>query len=215
MPKKKLNKTLPKVEHRPVQVEAKSMDEPEGAVRGRNAIRPAITSACAIQRLNKIFGELEIQGLVEALDDQTKKTISGNLGRAEALLITQAHTLDTIFTQLTIRGASNMSEYLDSADKFFRLALKAQAQCARTLEVLAAIKNPPIVYAKQANIANGPQQVNNGIPPRTRENETEQSKLSGDGNELLPDARASTIEGRVNQKVEAMGEVHGAEVKRG
>ena len=27
--------------------------------------------------------------------------------------------------------------------------------------VLAVIKNPPTVFAKQANIANGPQQVNN------------------------------------------------------
>ena len=215
MKKNKPNKTLPNAEHRPLPLQALSMDEPVGAVRGRNAIRPTITSAFAIQSLTKVLGELEIRGLVDALDVQTKSAISGDLGRAEAMLITQAHTLDTLFTQLTVRGASNMSEYLDSADKYFRLALKAQAQCARTLEVLAAIKNPPIVYAKQANIANGPQQVNNGIPSRTQENEIEQTKLSGSDNELLPNTRASEIEGRVNQEVETMGEVHGAEVKRG
>jgi hypothetical protein len=42
-----------------------------------------------------------------------------------------------------------------------RYGLRAQAQCRATLETLAAIKNPPTVFARQANIANGPQQVNN------------------------------------------------------
>ena len=46
-----------------------------------------------------------------------------------------------------------------------RLALKAQGQCRATLETLAAIKNPPVVFARQANIAHGPQQVNNGVAP--------------------------------------------------
>jgi hypothetical protein len=43
-----------------------------------------------------------------------------------------------------------------------RVALKAQNQCRMTLETLATVTNPRVVYAKQANIANGPQQVNNG-----------------------------------------------------
>jgi hypothetical protein len=33
-----------------------------------------------------------------------------------------------------------------------RLALKAQAQCTRTIETLAEIKNLPVVFAKQSNI---------------------------------------------------------------
>ena len=46
------------------------------------------------------------------------------------------------------------------------MAMKAQNQCRMTLETLAAIKNPPVVFAKQANInqGNGNQQVNNGTP---------------------------------------------------
>ena len=39
-----------------------------------------------------------------------------------------------------------------------RMALKAQNQCRMTLETLATIKNPPVVFAKQANTAQGPQQ---------------------------------------------------------
>ena len=60
-----------------------------------------------------------------------------------------------------------------------RLALKAQSQCRATLETLAAIKNPPTVYAKQVNQTTGPQQINNGMaaPSQARGIENEQSKL--------------------------------------
>lgn len=47
-----------------------------------------------------------------------------------------------------------------------RLALRAQSQCRATLETLAVITNPPMVFAKQANFTGGPQQVNNGVSPR-------------------------------------------------
>jgi hypothetical protein len=44
------------------------------------------------------------------------------------------------------------------------LGLKAQAQCRATLQTLFEMKNPqPVAFVKQANIANGPQQVNNGV----------------------------------------------------
>lgn len=32
----------------------------------------------------------------------------------------------------------------------------------------AAIKNPPVVFAKQMNVANGPQQVNNGTAAQVK-----------------------------------------------
>ncbi len=36
--------------------------------------------------------------------------------------------------------------------------------CRATCEAIAVLKNPP-VFARQANIAHGPQQVNNGAAP--------------------------------------------------
>jgi hypothetical protein len=48
-----------------------------------------------------------------------------------------------------------MGEYVDAADTYMRLALRAQSQCRATLETLAAIKNPPVAFANQANIAHG------------------------------------------------------------
>ena len=84
-----------------------------------------------------------------------------------------------------------------------------------TLETLANIKNPPTVIARQANIAHGPQQVNNGAPSRAGKSEIPQTELSGDGDELLPDGRASQAASRVDTRVETVGEVDRAEVREG
>jgi hypothetical protein len=52
--------------------------------------------------------------------------------------------------------------------------------------------DPPIVYAKQANITHGPQQVNNGTasPSRAEENQSEPNKLLEQSNEIPMDAGA-------------------------
>jgi hypothetical protein len=90
-----------------------------------------------------------------------------------------------------------------------RVALKAQAQCRATLETLAAIKNPPLVYAKQANVTTGPQQINNGTM-RTGENQIQPSKLleAEHGNYL--DTGAQTAPARVDSDLETVGAVNRA-----
>jgi len=60
---------------------------------------------------------------------------------------------------LANRSALYLGDYLDAAERYMRLALKAQGQCRATLETLAVIKNPPL-FARQANITSSPQQVN-------------------------------------------------------
>jgi hypothetical protein len=55
---------------------------------------------------------------------------------------------------------------------------------------LSDIKNPSVVYAKQANITNGNQQINNGVPaPRTQENKNY-------SNELLTELPHATLDSR-------------------
>jgi hypothetical protein len=70
---------------------------------------------------------------------------------------------------------------IDHFDRYLRLALKAQSQCRATCETLAVLKNPP-VFTRQANVVNGPQQVNvnNGLTvngARARELEALRSEL--------------------------------------
>ena len=127
----------------------------------------------------------------------------------------QATALQSLFARLTEKAMG--AEYMSNFEGFMRMALRAQSQCRTTLETLSAIKNPPIVYAKQANIAQGHQQVNNGTmePSRAREIENEQNQLSGADNELLPNARASGNESRVNPALETLGEIDRAKNGRG
>jgi hypothetical protein len=63
------------------------------------------------------------------------------------------------------------------------IAFRAQSQCRATLATLAAIKNPTSeAFVNQANIAHGPQQVNNARSVRNgsrRKATIRPSKLSG------------------------------------
>ncbi|SMG25657.1 hypothetical protein [Paraburkholderia susongensis] len=86
---------------------------------------------------------------------------------------TQANTLDMMFNFLANKAKN--SEYLNRMQAHLSLALEAQSQCRVTVEALAEIRNPRTVFVKQANIANGPQQGNNSLPPRAHENTSDQS----------------------------------------
>ncbi|NVO05672.1 MAG: hypothetical protein HXX19_06900 [Rhodoferax sp.] len=98
-----------------------------------------------------------------------------------------------------------------------KLALKAQSQCRATLETLAIVKNP-MPYIKQANIANGPQQVNNGtaVPTHAENFKSEQNQLLEDshGGTYL-DTGAAPAAARSNPAVETLGQVHRAAKRKG
>lgn len=98
----------------------------------------------------------------EALRKKSAAVHGNDLKDAESTLVIQATALDAIFNQLAFKAAQSMGN-LDGLERYLRLAMKAQAQCCRTLEVLADIKNPT-VFARQANVnMGGQQQVNNGV----------------------------------------------------
>lgn len=168
-------------------------------------------------------GTGDLHSTIKELQEQSSLIKDGNMRRPESFLAAQAHTLDTLFNTLAQRSCSNMNAgYGEAAERYMRLALRAQNQCRTTIEALSAIKNPPVIYAKQANFANGPQQVNNGAmtpaEPMTQDvthtqgTTIEQNKLSGDNYGILPDTRASQAASRINQEVEAVGEKHRAEI---
>jgi len=192
-------------------VEPRPGEMPDRTI-ARNLMAPSVQAALTIQTFEK--SDNPLQGFVDELSAQIDAVHAGDMKRPEAILIAQAHTLNDLFNTLARRAASNMGEYLTAAERYLRLALKAQSQCRATLETLSEVKNPAMVYAKQANIAQN-QQVNNGIPARTRETEIGQSKQSGADSELLPDARASEAESRIDTPLETVGEIDRAKVGRG
>jgi hypothetical protein len=150
--------------------------------------------------------------LLEALREQAKAANAGNLEQAEAMLMNQAMALQSLFVRLAERGMG-----CTEAGPFetnMRIALRAQSQCRATLETLAAIKNPPMVIAKQANVTTGPQQVNNGVaavPSRAGETEIEQDKLLEASNGERMDTGTAGAASGGNQALAAVGAIHRAE----
>jgi len=133
------------------------------------------------------LGAVPISEMVQSLQEAGEVVNRGDLSNAERILNAQALTLNAIFAELARRAAVNMGEHLGAMETYMRLALKAQSQSRATFETLAAIKNPPIVYARQMNVANGPQQVNNSVAnpgdaplPHTKKSEIRPNKLLED-----------------------------------
>jgi len=151
---------------------------PDDAV-ARTLTRPEVLAAITIQQWQGNVSE--VNAIAKTLSLQFGDVTNGNMARPEAMLLAQAHTLDELFNNLA-RRARNQDQ-LKHYETFLRLALKAQGQCRSTLETLAAIKNPPVIFAKQANISNN-QQINNGVPAPSQAGEIKNRQ-----NELLVEAQ--------------------------
>lgn len=170
---------------------------------------PSVNAAAVISEYGAPFGEQSIADLAESLSESIAKVHNGDMRRCEAMLLAQAHALQTIFLNLSRRAINQ--EYLNNYETYLRLALKAQSQCRTTLETLATIKNPPVVFARQANIANGPQQVNNDLPnpetdiaTRAEKNKFDQNELLEAKNEQWLDTRTTITSGKNYSELETV-----------
>lgn len=188
------------------------------------AVGGMVSNMMLMQHFGKrVNGEVGLTPAVKALRSTLRDVHAGDLQSSETLLYSQAVALNAMFAELALRSALNMGEHLHAAEVYMRLALKAQSQCRNTLETLANIKNPPVVFARQANIANGPQQVNNGGPADSRssthtlaqacgELENQQTKLLGEtlhgGTDL--DARTARAAARGHKALETVGAILGS-----
>lgn len=159
----------------------------------------------ALVQPSALADKVDVPALLDVLRDQAGAVKGGDLTRAEAMLSGQATALQSLFVRLTELAMLQTS--LPNIDGLMRVALRAQSQCRATLETLSAIKNPPIVYAKQANVTTGPQQNNFGtkLPTQAGEKKIEPIRLSiGDSHELYQDTRTQSFAGEANPKMEAV-----------
>lgn len=155
-------------------------------------------------------GEGNIDALIVALGLQGKALRQGDLTDAERMLMAQASTLDVIFNQLARRAAMSADHALSACDAYLRLALKAQSQCRATLETLSLVKNPRSVsFVRQANIANGPQQVNNEqAPAPSRARKRKSAKRTNEQPYASLDSRTPQTTIGTNPAVETVEKIH-------
>jgi hypothetical protein len=210
---KALNLTRP-----PGQTEAQALS--------RAALRPTINGASVIEAYqgNLMGKDVDLGELVAGLSESCREVKDGDLSTLEAMLLSQATALQTMFASLARRAATQ--EHLRQYETFMGLALKAQSQSRATITALVDLKYPrQALFVKQANIAQGPQQVNNGAaaggdPERSahgKETQSQQNELLEDlrhGSTHL-DTRATAKAARSHQAVETVEAVHRAKKRRG
>lgn len=164
---------------------------------------------------------IDLMAAINALVGHQKELSAGDMSRAESMLMNQAVALQTIFVDLALRAKEQTG--LTQLQTLTALALKAQSGCRATLQALGDLKYPrQATFVKQANIAHGPQQVNNGgaqkelseqyvqAPTHGKETTPEQNKLleAEHGQRMVIGAQGQA--GRVNQAEDAVEAVHGA-----
>ena len=155
------------------------------------------------------LGNLDLTEAFAQVLVRTREITGHDTQSTEAILAGQVMSLNAIYTDLAIIARQNMPNAV-IFERLMRLALKAQSSCRATAEALAAIQNPPTVFARQANFAAGTQQINNGsadlLPPRARNSGSLPNKLleaNGDG----LDTGAPRATGAVNQDLATVGAV--------
>jgi hypothetical protein len=125
-------------------------------------LRPSFLAAKVINSDKKQLSNewIDLQYTQAMLERSISEVKQGNLADIEAMLYTQAYALNVMFATLMTRA--NRQEYMASTQALMSLAFKAQNQSRTTLQALVQLKQPSnTTFVKQANIAQGHQQVNN------------------------------------------------------
>lgn len=149
--------------------------------------------------------KLVLRDAVKVLEGATKEIEGGNLSRIREMYLSQAVSLDCLFIKLAVMAQENTG--LKQYQALFNLALKAQAQSRTTLQALVDLERPKsVVFMKQANIAQGHQQVNNGLSSNLR-NRTEPNELLEEQFDGV-DTRAQSATKKSHSALEAMGKIH-------
>jgi len=132
------------------------------------------------------------EGLFDALRAKVNAAEPNDLRDVDGLFDGSGRGPEFDVRRVVQLARKNLVDHFDGTERLMRLGLKAQSQSRATLETLATIKNPTTVFARQANVAHGPQQVNNLVAVASPT--------------LAPHARAGELETAPNKLLEAHGE---------
>ncbi|WP_236643799.1 hypothetical protein [Flavisphingopyxis soli] len=109
-----------------------------------------------------IGSDVELPGIGDYADHihaVTHAAAGGDIAMASKILAAQAVTLDSMFAELARRAAMNMGDYINAAERYGRLALKAQSNCRTTLEALAKLHQPREQTVRHVHVNEGGQAV--------------------------------------------------------
>jgi hypothetical protein len=148
--------------------------------------------------------DISLQYTKEILEQSFKEVQAGDLAMLEQMLIGQAFALNIAFNSLSARATRQTD--VSTMQMLMNLCFKAQNQSRATIDSLIQLKQPSqTTFVKQANIANGHQQVNNQV--LAEKIMDSQNKLKGADDAELDYGRATKTK-RSNKKMEALAKVH-------
>ncbi|MEO7891959.1 MAG: hypothetical protein ABIW19_18335 [Vicinamibacterales bacterium] len=192
MPRKKKLTTPPagpEPEAGPVLTLSKADGETLEKALANVVVKGLCSNAATTAQFAKVrFTDIDSATCFDAIKEAAGCVNRGDMNDMEGLMVAQALSLNAIYSEYARRSANNLRVNPEISERYMRLALKAQGQCSATVERLMASKNPTI-FARQANVAHGPQQVNNSIMTRPADV-----------------ARAGDLESRRNELLEAQVE---------
>lgn len=102
---------------------------------------------------------LPITESTAVLGNAMARARDGDKALASDILAAQAVVLDAMFTELGGRAAANMGQYINAAERYMRLALKAQTNCRATLEALGKLHQPREQTVKHVHVNQGGQAI--------------------------------------------------------
>lgn len=119
------------------------------------ALDPAAHALCLAEPFNRgSFGKRGTTETFAVLLEHIKAAKAGDLSHFQAILASQAISLDSMFLELSRRAACNMGEYMGAVETYMRLALKAQAQSRATIEALDRLANGREQTVKHVHVDN-------------------------------------------------------------
>lgn len=124
--------------------------------------RHGFVTSEASSRLLEGLDQSDKPGLTEyawAIKERADKASRGDLETTSALLMAQALSLDSIFSEYARIALVNVGKHMDASERYMRLALKAQANSRATLETLAKLHQPREQTVRHVHVNEGGQAV--------------------------------------------------------
>lgn len=148
---------------RAVTIEAQK-GESEAETMARAMIRPylrhgVVANALTEKMVGKLPGEPQLDDFGRAIKAKADATSKGDMTMASEMLTAQALSLDAMFTELARRSVVNFGDYPLAAERYARLAFKAQSNCRASLEALARLHQPREQTVRHVHVNEGGQAI--------------------------------------------------------
>lgn len=158
-----IRKSKPKAEPKPLVIKAKE-GETKPQTMSRVLVAPYLRHgilghAVTEKAFGKVPGDAQFDDFGRAIKARAEDLIAGDKTFSSELLMSQAISLDALFTELARRSVSNLGDYPQAAERYARLAFKAQANSRATLEALAKLHQPREQTVRHVHVNEGGQAV--------------------------------------------------------